>query len=215
MKILKTLAERCDPGVAALLVADMQNDFCSLKGASALRGEELSAVHAMLPCLHDFIQEARQVGLPIIFVKTTHSEWTDAPSWVARASQENALATCREGSWGAEFYQGIVPLPEERIVIKHRYSAFIHTDLNTVLKAHGVESLLMTGVATNVCVETTARDAYMFDYYVTVIEDCVAAYDPILHENTLENIRRHFGVVASSREVIKTWQRVRRRAAAP
>ena len=77
------------------------------------------------------------------------------------------------------------------MVIKHRYSAFINTDLNTVLRAKGIQSVMVTGVATNVCVETTARDAYMFDYYVTMIDNCVAAYDPKLHENTLENIRCH------------------------
>jgi len=69
-----------------------------------------------------------------------------------------------------------------------------------------VQSVLVGGVATNVCVETTARDAYMFDYYVTMIEDCSAAYDAKLHMGTLENIRRHFGLVASSNEIIDSWK---------
>jgi ureidoacrylate peracid hydrolase len=116
------------------------------------------------------------------------------------------LTTCREGTWGAEFYQGIQPLPSERVVIKHRYSAFIHTDLNTVLKAKNVQSVLVCGVATNVCVETTARDAYMYDYYVTMIDDCSAAYEAKLHLGTLDNMRRHFGMVASSAEIIETWK---------
>jgi ureidoacrylate peracid hydrolase len=90
-------------------------------------------------------------------------------------------------------------------VIKHRYSAFINTDLNTVLKARGIQSVLVCGVATNVCVETTARDGYMYDYYVTMINDCSAAYDAKLHMGTLENIRSHFGLVASSHQIIETW----------
>jgi ureidoacrylate peracid hydrolase len=90
-------------------------------------------------------------------------------------------------------------------VIKHRYSAFINTDLNTVLKARGIQSILVCGVATNVCVETTARDGYMYDYYVTMIDDCSAAYDAKLHMGTLENMRRHFGLVASSHQIIETW----------
>ena len=69
--------------------------------------------------------------------------------------------TCREGSWGADFFDGIAPRANERVVIKHRYSAFINTDLNTILKAKGIESVLLTGVATNVCVESTMRDAFM------------------------------------------------------
>lgn len=205
MLVLRSLKERCDPRWAALLVVDVQNDFCSSEGWAAQRGEDVSAAQAMVPRLLRLIEEARRVSLPIIYVKTTHSEWTDTPAWRFRKSQEAALNTCREGSWGAEFYGGIAPAPDERVVVKHRYSAFINTDLNTVLKARGVESVLVTGVATNVCVETTARDAYMFDYYVTLVEDCCAAYDPSLHAATLENIRRHFGLVASSAEIVASW----------
>ena len=75
-----------------------------------------------------------------------------------------------------------------------------------MLKARNIQSVLVCGVATNVCVETTARDAYMYDYYVTMIEDCSAAYEAKLHLGTLENMRRHFGLVASSHEIIDSWQ---------
>jgi ureidoacrylate peracid hydrolase len=168
----------------------------------------------MVPRLTRLIDEARRVGLTVVYVKTTHSEWTDTPSWLYRKSQQKELNTCREGTWGAEFYDGIAPRSDERIVIKHRYSAFINTDLNTVLKAKGIESVLTTGVATNVCVETTTRDAYMYDYYVTMVSDCSAAYDPKLHESTLENMRRHFGLVATSDEIIQSWQGMGQKKAA-
>jgi ureidoacrylate peracid hydrolase len=206
MEILRTLKDRCDPNVAGLLVVDVQNDFVSADGSAARRGEDVTAALSMVPRLIRLIEESRRAGLTIVYIKTMHSDWTDTPSWVYRNSQRSGLNTCREGSWGAEFYQGISPLPSERVVIKHRYSAFINTDLNTVLKARGVQSVLVTGVATNVCVETTARDAYMFDYYVMLVEDCAAAYDPKLHRTTLENIRRHFGLVASSDEIIDSWK---------
>lgn len=212
--ILRSLQERSDPRWTALLIVDVQNDFVSPKGSAAQRGDDVSAAQAMVPSLVRLIDEARRVSLPVIYIKTTHGEWTDSPSWIYRKSQQGALNTCREGSWGAEFYQGISPLPGERVVIKHRYSAFINTDLNTVLKAKGIQSVLVCGVATNVCVETTTRDAYMFDYYVTMVEDCSAAYDPKLHETTLENIRRHFGLVASSREIAETWQRLKEKRVA-
>ena len=214
MLVLKTLKERCDPQWSALIIVDVQNDFASPKGSAAQRGEDVSASQAMVPRLIRLIDEARRVSLPVIYVKTTHGEWTDTPSWIYRKSQQSALNTCREGTWGAEFYDGISPHPNERVVIKHRYSAFINTDLNTVLKAKGVESVLVTGIATNVCVETTARDAYMYDYYVTMVGDCAAAYDPKLHETTLENMRRHFGLVASSEEIIQTWQGMKQKKAA-
>jgi ureidoacrylate peracid hydrolase len=205
MEILKTLKERCDPRYAALIVVDVQNDFVSPEGSAAKRGDDVGAAMAVIPNLKHLIEEGRRVGLTIIYIKTTHSEWTDTPSWIYRTSQKSGLNTCREGTWGAEFYEGISPLPSERIVIKHRYSAFINTDLNTVLKARGIQSVLVCGVATNVCVETTARDGYMYDYYVTLIDDCSAAYEAKLHLGTLENVRRHFGLVASSNQVIETW----------
>lgn len=214
MDVLRTLKERCDPKYAALIVVDVQNDFVSPDGSAGKRGEDVSASLAMVPRLMRLIDEARRVGLTIVYIKTTHSEWTDTPSWIYRSSQKSGLNTCREGSWGAEFYEGISPLPSERVVIKHRYSAFINTDLNTVLKARGVQSVLVTGVATNVCVETTARDAYMFDYYVTMVEDCAAAYDARLHMATLENVRRHFGLVAAAEEIIETWSGLPQKVAA-
>jgi ureidoacrylate peracid hydrolase len=205
MEVLKTLKERCDPRCAALIVVDVQNDFVSPEGSAGKRGDDVGAAMAMIPNLTGLIDQARRVGLTIIYIRTTHSEWTDTASWIYRTSQKSGLSTCREGSWGAEFYDGIAPLPTERVVIKHRYSAFINTDLNTVLKARGIQSVLVCGVATNVCVETTARDGYMYDYYVTMINDCSAAYDAKLHMGTLENIRRHFGLVASSHQIIETW----------
>lgn len=214
MLVLKTLKERCDPQWSCLLVVDVQNDFVSPDGSAAKRGEDVSAAVAMIPNLRRLINEARGAGLTIVYIRTTHSEWTDTPSWIYRSSQKSGLNTCREGTWGAEFYEGISPLPSERVVIKHRYSAFINTDLNTVLKARGIQSVLVCGVATNVCVETTARDAYMYDYYVTMIEDCSAAYDAKFHESTLENMRRHFGLVASSEEIIQTWQGLAQKKAA-
>jgi len=205
MEILKTLKDRCDPRYAALIVVDVQNDFVSPEGSAGKRGDDVGAAMAMIPNLTSLIDQARKVGLTVVYIRTTHSDWTDTASWIYRTSQKSGLNTCREGTWGAEFYDGIAPLPSERVVIKHRYSAFINTDLNTVLKARGIESILVCGVATNVCVETTARDGYMYDYYVTMIDDCSAAYDAKLHMNTLENIRRHFGLVASSHQITETW----------
>jgi len=206
VEILKSLKERCDPNYAALVVVDVQNDFVSPEGSASKRGEDVGAAMAMVPNLLRFIDQARRVGLTTVYIRTTHSEWTDTPSWIYRTSQKGGLSTCREGTWGAELYAGISPLPTERVVIKHRYSAFINTDLNTVLKARNIQSVLVCGVATNVCVETTARDAYMYDYYVTMIDDCSAAYETKLHLGTLENMRRHFGLVVSSAEIIDTWR---------
>lgn len=205
MSVLRSLKERCNPSLSGLIVVDVQNDFCSPEGACARRGIDITSGLEMMPNLYEFIDEAREVSLPIIYIQTINSEWTDTEPWLYRKPGGADLDTCREGSWGADFFDGIEPRVNERVVIKHRYSAFINTDLNTILKAKGIESVLMTGVATNVCVESTMRDAFMLDYYVTMVDDCMATDDPVLHEGTLENTRRQFGLVASHREVMETW----------
>ena len=96
MEILRSLKERCDPRLASLLVVDVQNDFVSPQGSAAKRGDDVSAAMAMVPNLLRLIDEARRVGLTIGYIRTTHSEWTDTPSWIYRTSQKGGLSTCRE-----------------------------------------------------------------------------------------------------------------------
>ena len=116
MDILRSLKERCDPKNAALIVVDVQNDFVSPDGSAAKRGEDVNAAMAIMPPLLGVIDQARRVGLTIVYIRTTHSEWTDTPSWIYRTSQKGGLSTCREGSWGAELYDGIAPLPTQPMV---------------------------------------------------------------------------------------------------
>ena len=128
-----------------------------------------------------------------------------AEQWMRK--RPNAQLICLEGSWGAEFYR-VEPEAGEPVVIKHRYSAFVDTDLELILRSRGIKTLVLCGVASNVCVESTARDGYMRDYYIVLVDDCSAAYDPAKHAATLSNIAHHFGVVVTADEVIDAWQRV-------
>ena len=114
------------------------------------------------------------------------------------------MPTCEEGTWGCDFYS-VGPQPGERVVVKHRYSAFRGTDLDLILRARGVRTVLICGVATNVCVETSAREAYMHDYEVVFLADCSAAYSQAEHDATLYNMAQHFGVVAREEEVCSAW----------
>ena len=91
------------------------------------------------------------------------------------------------------------------MVIKHRYSAFVNTDLDLILKAQQIKTLLITGTATNVCVESTARHAHMLDYHVVFLCDLTAASDPGLHEATLQNIQKYFGYVTASDDIQALW----------
>ncbi len=202
----RTLADKVDPREAALIVVDVQNDFCHPDGAAGLRGKDLSQVAGMIEHLEHLLAEARDVGLPIVFIGTQHGPWTDSETWLGRMKTppDQRVRTCVEGTWGCDFY-GVAPRDGERVVIKHRYSALIGTDLDLILRARGVRTLLMAGIATNVCVESTTRDAYQLDYDIVFLADCCAAYSREEHDGTLHNIAAHFGDVVGEREVVATW----------
>lgn len=203
---LRTLSDQVDPKVAALLVIDMQNDFCHPDGVSGKRNRKLTMTIEMAPRLEAFIKACRGAGMPVIFVKTIHYPWTDSPSWVRRLDKDGGDSVCRPGTWGAEFYGGIQPAEGEIVITKHRYSAFLGTNLDLILRSTGIRSLLISGVGTNVCVESTLRDGYMRDYYIVMLEDCVGATNQELHQATLKNVNLHFGTVTDSNQVEKLWK---------
>jgi ureidoacrylate peracid hydrolase len=91
-------------------------------------------------------------------------------------------------------------------VTKHRFGAFESTDLDLVLRSQGIRTVIMTGIATNVCVETTARQAFLKDFYVVFTSDCTATYSQRAHDGTLENIDHNFGQVVTSDEIAACWQ---------
>jgi len=91
------------------------------------------------------------------------------------------------------------------IVSKHRYGAFEGTDLDLVLRSRGIRTVIMTGVATNVCVETTARQAFLKDYYVVFASDCSATFSQAAHDATLHNIDQFFGEVVTSEQIMACW----------
>jgi ureidoacrylate peracid hydrolase len=207
--IAMTLPERVDPSTTALVVVDVQNDFCHSDSPLTKLGMDTMAAQEMVPNLLQLVDAARGAGTAIIWVKMVHTEYT--VSAVAtehrKRTRPTAQLICLEGSWGADFYR-VEPEAGEPIIIKHRYSAFVDTDLELILRSRGIKSVILTGVATNVCVESTARDAYMRDYYVTFVDDCSAAYDAAKHAATLINMADHFGVVTTSDQVMEAWQRV-------
>lgn len=203
-------SERFAPATTAIVVVDVQNDFCHPDGVSARKSHDVTAAVEMVPRLQVLLDAARAAGTTIVFIQTTHDEQVDSYTWNTRGGDIDTapyLPNCYTGSWGAEFY-GVAPEAGERIVNKHRYSAFAGTDLDMVLRTAGVDSLLFTGVATNVCVESTLRDGLFLDYHVSLVEDCCAAYEPDLHEGTVKNVRGGFGAVVTSADLAAMWQHV-------
>lgn len=193
-----------DPASTAILVVDMQNDYCSAGGSVAQRGHDISLITAMIPRLQHFLTEARKLHAKIIFIQCIHEPETDSEVWLFRHGGV-PQPHVRRGTWGAEFC-GVGPEPGEPVVIKHRYSAFVGTRLSSVLRTLGIKTLVMTGVGTNVCVESTARDGYMRDYNIVFLDDCTATSTVEAHEATLANIRGFFGIVAKSEEVLADWR---------
>lgn len=201
----KTLGELVDLRTSAIIVIDMQNDFCDPNGAGAKYGADVSTIQDMIPRMQRFFAGARAIEAQLIFVQCIHEPSTDSDTWLFRHDGVPRLH-CRKGTWGADFC-GVAPRGTEPVVIKHRYSAFIGTRFESVLKTLGIKTLIMTGVGTNVCVESTARDGFMLDYNIVFLSDCTATASPGgAHEATLQNMRSFFGTVATSDEVLAVWR---------
>lgn len=198
-----------DPCQTAILVIDVQNDFCSPGGCFAKRGYDLSLIQAMLPRLREFLAQARSLGPRVVFVRAIY----DTPSLndpMSRRRAERGASPCDTlGGWGAEFCEGFGPLPGGEEVVKHRYSAFNGTDLHARLTVWGVRSLVLTGVASNVCVESTTRDGFQYGYHPFFVEDCCAAVLAQEHQGAVYNIRNYFGEVVSAAQVLSCWQKAR------
>lgn len=198
------MQDRVDRSRAALLVVDVQNDFCHHEGSIAARGFDVGPTQRMIPQLIELIEAARRARVPILYTRNEHDEWTDTRAWQGRQAG-GTHALCRTGSWGAEFYN-IAPAPDERVVVKHRYNSFLGTDLDMILRARGVDSVIFTGVATNICVESTARDAFARGYELVLVEDCLAGSTEEDHRASLSTLERYFGaLVTRADELAARW----------
>ena len=210
---LGTLAEKADPRHTALLIVDMQNDFCAEGGLVHKAGRDITELQKVGARLPAFIDAARAAGNLVVFVRCVYSSDTNlymSDVFLEQAARQRSGAgteypMCQEGTWQGEFYGDVKPKPGDVVVTKHRYSAFHNTDLDMILRSHGVRTVVMTGVLANVCVETTAREAFVRDYYVVMVEDGTASCVPEDLAMTLKNTERFFGVVSSIKALSALW----------
>jgi ureidoacrylate peracid hydrolase len=211
---LTTLDDKADPRHTALLIVDMQNDFCAAGGMVQKAGRDVSELQKVGARLPEFIATARAAGNLIVFVRCVYSSEHNfylSDVFLEQAARQRAGAgtqypMCQEGTWQAEFYGDVKPQAGDVVVSKHRYSAFHSTDLDLILRSHGIRTVVLTGVLSNVCVETTAREAFVRDYYVVMVEDGTASCQPEDHAMTLKNIERFFGVVSSIKALSAVWK---------
>lgn len=219
--MLMSLERKLDPSHTALLVVDVQNDFCSPGGYMHREGHPLDMVKRMLPNMRKLVGEARRIGIPRIFFQANYAtsfNWYLSPVWLDRARRANPegghidYAVCQEGSWGFEIVDDVRPQSDEAEIVlkKHRYSGFVNTELDLILRSRQIRTVVVTGVATNVCVESTARDAFMRDYFVIMPADCCATYSNAEQEATVANISKYFGQVVQADEVIAAWREAER-----
>ncbi len=210
--MLTTLKQKVDPQHAALVLVDVQNDFCAEGGAMHREGRDLSLVKQMIPRLERLLAAARAAKVKCVWIRCAYNTGPNhylSEVWLEQAKRRRNGAyvqygVCEPGEWNGDFFH-VRPAPDEVIVTKHRYGAFEGTDLDLVLRSCGIRSVIMTGVATNVCVETTARQAFLKDYYVVFTGDCSATFTQAAHEATLHNIDQFFGQVATSEEIMACW----------
>lgn len=210
--MLRSLREKVDPRHCALLLVDVQNDFCAEGGAMHREGHDVALVQRMLPRLERLLEQARAAEVKVIWIRNIYNS---APNhylsevWLEQAQRRRngayvSFPVCEAGEWNGDFYR-VRPLPDEVIVSKHRFGAFEGTDLDLILRSNGIRTVIVTGVATNVCCETTARQAFLKDYYVVFSSDCNATFTQAAHDATLANIDLFFGQVATADEIAACW----------
>lgn len=175
---------------AALLVVDMQNGFCHERGSMPTRGVAIAGLDPLVGRVAAAIADARRDGLDVLFTRHGYRPgYVDCPPAIRSMLPTGALL---RGTWDAEVLDALQPSADEVVIDKSRFDAFLHTQLEQVLRALGVHRLLIAGVLTNVCVETTARSAQQRDFDVVVLEDCTASGRPELHERSLAALREVF-----------------------
>jgi nicotinamidase-related amidase len=165
----------------AVLVIDMIRDFTDLE-------------HGRVA--NPFSAAARELGAVIIWFVDQHR--AGKPDW----ELENVRAHGEEGTVGVEIDPGLQPQPQDYQVVKRRYSAFVGTDLDLILRDNRIERVILTGTKTNVCIRATATDAFERNYAVIVPRECVATDKSHLHEANLEDIGKYMGKVMSAQEAL-------------
>jgi ureidoacrylate peracid hydrolase len=196
------LFDSLDPKKTALVVIDMQNAFVA-PGAPM----EVPAARAIVAPINRLAAELRKRGVTVIWV--SHQNAKDGRDWsgffdsfIAPGRRTDAAAALSAGSNLQKLFPELAIEKADLRVAKNRYSAFIRSDFENMLRQRGIDTLLIAGTKTNVCCECTARDAMMLDYKVVMLSDCTAALSDDEQRATLENVIQQFGDVLTANEAL-------------
>lgn len=207
----------------ALLIVDMQNAFASRGGMLDLAGVDVEPAAAVVARTARLRDAARAAGLPVIYLVMGYPEDRSTAGGPDSPNPRKELSLClvRErpelrgklltfGTWDFGIVEELKPAAGDVVITKSRYSGFHRTELDVVLGRLGVRYLLMAGIASNVCVESTLRDAYFHEYWPILVEDAsMPAGGPLIHAATLHNVRTFFGWTATAEQVLTTLESVR------
>ena len=180
-------------GASALLVVDMQQFFLEEASPTFTCGGV-----AIIPTVKRVLGAFRKAGRPVIFSRHVHHP-DDLDVGIMGWWWEGK---CLEGSPESEVHPELAPLPSEKVIFKHRYSAFYNTDLETVLRCLKVEDVVIAGTMTNMCCESTARDAYYRDYRVFFLADGTGSITEEMHLASLLNLAFGFAYITTSDAIL-------------
>jgi ureidoacrylate peracid hydrolase len=210
---------KIDTKRTAIIVVDMQNAFCSKEGMfDVLWGLDGVKMGRVIKESRKVIEAARSAGIKIVYLRMAYrpdlanAGGPESPNYW----KEPGLVAMRQhpkwrgkfitiGTWDWEIVDELKPDLGDIVIDKNRYSGFANTELNAILHTHNIKYLVFLGIATNVCVESTLRDAYFNEYFPILVSDgCGNAGPDFTQEATLWNVSTVFGWVTTSREFTKT-----------
>jgi len=200
---LERLRAKLNPESTALIIIDMQRDFCCEGGSFHRRGFDIRPAQELAGRLNTFLKEARGVLKHIIHLKMMKIPELASPvvdELYGRINKERFIDPAF-----AEFYE-IIPQPGDVIIPKYKYSGFVSTYLDQYLRIKRITTLIITGLSTNVCVESTARDGFMREYYIVIPSDLTEGTSPEAKKWSLLNLDMFFGEVVSSNEILECWK---------
>ena len=198
--VLDTLAELLEPSRCALLVIDVQNDFCLPDGHFGRHGRDMSLTTERLPTMVGTVQAAQAAGIFTVLVRqeTLPEGRSDSAAWLRFKTRDGKTSDYTlPGTWGWRFVDGIEAGPRDAVVTKYRPDAFLNTNLEALLRANGVETAVILGTTTEGCVESTVRGASYRDFYTVLVEDAVATSDRALHEGSMRLMKARYPSVTA------------------
>ncbi|MET3521299.1 MULTISPECIES: cysteine hydrolase family protein [Mesorhizobium] len=214
------------PAQTAIIVVDMQNAFASAGGMFDLAGFDISGAAPAIEANKRLLAAARKAGLTVVYLQMSYrpdlGDAGDASSpnyhkelgmVLMRQRPELRGKLLIDNSWDWQIVDALKPDPGDQIIRKSRYSGFCNTGLEAYLRARNIHHLLFSGVATNVCVDATARDAYMLEFWPVLVEDAMNHSGPDFNRQaTLWNFENAFGWVTRTDMVVEA---LRAKAAQP